>query len=163
MARITITIEGESDEIEAIQTVLQRIAGVTAAAHGEEAAVEVVRPVAQRQPWTPEEFQQFWSRLKDGAREILTEIAKRPEGYPMSELEQVLGLPARVIGGRLSSVGHAMRKFQHKEWPVEFRTGGDGETRRMYFMRPDIARLIRRLGEGETASTRGEAAGDADA
>ncbi|MCS7051227.1 MAG: hypothetical protein NZL87_06400, partial [Thermomicrobium sp.] len=87
-----------------------------------------------------------WSRLQDGARQILAEIAKRPEGYPMVDLERALGVPARVIGGRLSSVGHAMRRFPHKEEPVEFRTGGDeAPGRRIYFMKPEIARMIRRL------------------
>jgi len=152
VARITITIEGESQEIEAIQSVLQRLAGATMVAGAEEAvAGEAGWPGGERQSWTFEEFQQFWSRLKEGARQILAEIAKRPEGYPMAELERALGLPARVIGGRLSSVGHAMRRFEHKEEPVEFRTGGDQEARRVYFMKPDIARMIRRLSEGERA------------
>lgn len=151
MARIVITIEGDSQEIGAIQEVLQRLAGLT----GTELEVgEVPRGGGEREPWTFEEFRQFWSRLQDGARQILAEIAKRPEGYPMVELERALGVPARVIGGRLSSVGHAMRRFPHKEEPVEFRTGGD-ETpgRRIYFMKPEIARMIRRLAsEGASES-----------
>ncbi len=152
MARITITIEGESQEIEAIQAVLQRLAGVAMAVGAEEAAAaEAGWPGGERQSWTFEEFQQFWSRLKEGARQILAEIAKRPEGYPMADLERALGLPARVIGGRLSSVGHAMRRFEWKERPVEFRTGGDEEMRRVYFMNPEVARMIRRLSEGEAA------------
>ncbi len=143
MAKIVITIEGDSQEIGAIQEVLQRLAGLAA---GELETHEALRTVGEREPWTFEEFRQFWSRLQDGARQILAEIAKRPEGYPMVELEQALGVPARVIGGRLSSVGHAMRRFPHKEDPVEFRTGGDeAPGRRIYFMRPEIARMIRRL------------------
>jgi len=147
MARIVITIEGDSQEIGAIQEVLQRLAGLAGA---EYEAGEAVRAAGEREPWTYEEFRQFWSRLQDGARQILAEIAKRPEGYPMVELERALGVPARVIGGRLSSVGHAMRRFPHKEEPVEFRTGGDeAPGRRIYFMKPEIARMIRRLaGEG---------------
>ena len=143
MARIVITIEGDSQEIGAIQEVLQRLAGLTGA---EFEAGEAVRGPGEREPWTFEEFRQFWSRLQDGARQILAEIAKRPEGYPMAELERALGVPARVIGGRLSSVGHAMRRFPQKEEPVEFRTGGDeAPGRRIYFMKPEIARMIRRL------------------
>ncbi|MCM8745214.1 hypothetical protein NET03_01575 [Thermomicrobium sp. CFH 73360] len=143
MARIVITIEGDSQEIGAIQEVLQRLAGLAA---GEFEVSELPRVPGEREAWTFEEFRQFWSRLQDGARQILAEIAKRPEGYPMVELERALGVPARVIGGRLSSVGHAMRRFPHKEEPVEFRTGGDeAPGRRIYFMRPEIARMIRRL------------------
>lgn len=140
MAKIVITIEGDSQEIGSIQEVLQRLAGLAA---GES---EVLRAVGERESWTFEEFRQFWSRLQEGARQILAEIAKRPEGYSMVELERALGVPARVIGGRLSSVGHAMRRFLHKEDPVEFRTGGD-ETpgRRIYFMKPEVARIIRQL------------------
>ena len=75
MARITITIEGESQEIEAIQSVLQRLAGATMVAGAEEAvAGEAGWPGGERQSWTFEEFQQFWSRLKEGARQILAEI-----------------------------------------------------------------------------------------
>lgn len=143
MARIVITIEGDSQEIGAIQEVLQRLAGLAA---GEFEVSELPRVTGEREAWTFEEFRQFWSRLQDGARQILAEIAKRPEGYPMVELERALGVPARVIGGRLSSVGHAMRRFPHKEEPVEFRTGGDeAPGRRIYFMKPEIARMIRRL------------------
>lgn len=143
MARIVITIEGDSQEIGAIQEVLQRLAGLAA---GELEMSEMPRVSGEREAWTFEEFRQFWSRLQDGARQILAEIAKRPEGYPMVELERVLGVPARVIGGRLSSVGHAMRRFPHKEEPVEFRTSGDeAPGRRIYFMKPEIARMIRRL------------------
>ncbi|MFN3336065.1 MAG: hypothetical protein ACK42I_01015 [Thermomicrobium sp.] len=143
MARIVITIEGDSQEIGAIQEVLQRLAGLAA---GELEVSELSRVPSEREAWTFEEFRQFWSRLQDGARQILAEIAKRPEGYPMVELERALGVPARVIGGRLSSVGHAMRRFPHKEEPVEFRTGGDeAPGRRIYFMKPEIARMIRRL------------------
>ncbi len=143
MARIVITIEGDSQEIGAIQEVLQRLAGLAA---GEFEVSELPRAAGEREAWTFEEFRQFWSRLQDGARQILAEIAKRPEGYPMVELERALGVPARVIGGRLSSVGHAMRRFPHKEEPVEFRTGGDeAPGRRIYFMKPEIARMIRRL------------------
>jgi len=150
MARIVITIEGDSQEIGAIQEVLQRLAGLTT---GEFEVSEGVRPLGEREPWTFEEFRQFWSRLQDGARQILAEIAKRPEGYPMVDLERALRVPARVIGGRLSSVGHAMRRFPHKEEPVEFRTGGDDAPgRRIYFMRPEVARMIRRLvSEGASA------------
>ncbi|MDW7981215.1 MAG: hypothetical protein RMH81_00140 [Thermomicrobium sp.] len=143
MARIVITIEGDSQEIGAIQEVLQRLAGLST---GELEVVETTRAIGEREGWTFEEFRQFWSRLQDGARQILAEIAKRPEGYPMVDLERALGVPARVIGGRLSSVGHAMRRFPHKEEPVEFRTGGDeAPGRRIYFMKPEIARMIRRL------------------
>lgn len=140
MAKIVITIEGDSQEIGSIQEVLQRLAGLAA---GES---EVLHAVGERESWTFEEFRQFWSRLQEGARQILAEIAVRPEGYSMVELERALGVPARVIGGRLSSVGHAMRRFPHKEDPVEFRTGGD-ETpgRRIYFMKPEVARIIRQL------------------
>lgn len=143
MAKIVITIEGDSQEIGSIQEVLQRLAGL---ATGESEGHGVLRAVGERESWTFEEFRQFWSRLQEGARQILAEIAKRPEGYPMVELERALGVPARVIGGRLSSVGHAMRRFPHKEDPVEFRTGGD-ETpgRRIYFMKPEVARIIRQL------------------
>ena len=148
MARITITIEGESQEIEAIQAVLQRLAGVTAVPGAGGAAPEANR-TAPREAWTLEEFQHFWSQLKDGARAILTEVARRPEGYPMRDLEQALGLPARVIGGRLSSIGHAMRRFESKEEPIEFRTGRDDGPRRVYSMKPAIARLVLRLAEGE--------------
>jgi len=146
MARIVITIEGDSQEIEAIQAVLQRLAGMTSGGLEAEEAVEQPRASGEEESWTFEEFQQFWSRLKGGARQILAEIAKRPEGYPMTDLEQALGLPARVIGGRLSSVGHAMRRFEHKREPLEFRAGGDdGVGRRVYIMPPEIARMIRQL------------------
>ena len=163
MARLTITIEGESEEIEAIQAVLQRLAGVTAVTGSATAeASETLRLTAQRKDWTAEEYEHFWGQLKDGARQILAEVAKRPEGYPMSDLERALGLPARVIGGRLSSIGHAMRRFESKEKPIELRTVREDGSRRIYVMKPEIARLVRRLAEEEHVlqTQRGEPVGD---
>jgi len=161
VARLTITIEGESEEIEAIQAVLQRLAGVTAVTGS--ATVEASETLQRAaKDWTAEEYEHFWGQLKDGARQILAEVAKRPEGYPMSDLERALGLPARVIGGRLSSIGHAMRRFESKEKPIELRTVREDGSRRIYVMKPEIARLVRRLAEEEHVlqTQRGEPVGD---
>ncbi len=135
MPRVTITIEGEFDEI---QTILQRLAT------GEpDNPVSLEEPVSAPIAWTPEELAALWNMIESGARGILAEIATRPDGYPFTELQHALGMNGSNIAGRLSSVGHAMRRFPEKPHPVtrDYRT-------RQYTIDAEVADVIRRLARG---------------
>ncbi len=155
MARVTITVvvEGDVTEVDQIREALRRLPSEIAAVpvtNGAAAAVERERP----SEWTREELERFWSGLRPGAREVLAEVAKRPDRYPMDELERTLGVPARTIGGRLSSVGFGMRRFRGKPEPIHFHHGAPG-TRGYYTMDPRIAEMLREIvaerEEGEAA------------
>jgi len=95
MERVTITIEGSSEEvIRALQAVA---AGV---GRGETSVT-----------WLPNEIRDFFNNLQPEAQRILREIATRPEGYNRDDLVSRLGISGRGLAGRLSSVGNTIRRF----------------------------------------------------
>lgn len=131
MARITITIEGDAKELEGA---LQRLLVAN------EDSPEAPPRAAAAAGWAPEELAVYWGAIRDDARDIVAELAKRPEGYAFDDLQAILGLGAQNIGGRLSSVGHALRKFPGKPGLLE-----RDYRQREYRMAPDVAAEIRRL------------------
>ena len=126
MARVTITIEGEATEI---RQTLRKLLGrgkrpcgpekMDPRGHRERAGEGARR--GDRTPWTPEELTQVWNDITVGARTVLTEIAKRPTGYPNAELQKTLGMAGTAIGGTLSSVGVVSRRFGPKPPVYKFR------------------------------------------
>jgi len=122
MERITITIEGTSEEV---IRALQEIAG----------AVEKQRPFVS---WLPDEVEGFFNCLMPEAQRILKEIATKPQGYDRDDLMNKLGLSGRGLAGRLSSVGHKLKRFYpRKPSPIKL----DDETWR-YTMLPEFADWI---------------------
>jgi len=105
MERVTITIEGSSEEvIRALQAVA---AGV---GRGETSVT-----------WLPNEIRDFFNNLQPEAQRILREIATRPEGYNRDDLVSRLGISGRGLAGRLSSVGNTIRRFYPmKPRPINF-------------------------------------------
>ncbi len=95
MERVTITIEGTSEEV---IRVLQAVAG---------GVKKQGIPVS----WLPDEIEGFFNRLRPEAQHILREIATKPQGYDRDELISKLGISGRGLAGRLSSVGHTLRGF----------------------------------------------------
>lgn len=124
MARVTITIEGEATEI---RQTLRKLLGGGRGPCGPEGMGPRGRQAAEgprkadRTPWTPEELTQVWNDITVGARAVLTEIARRPTGYPNAELQKALGMPGTAIGGTLSSVGVVSRRFGPKPPVYKFR------------------------------------------
>lgn len=51
----------------------------------------------------------------------MAELAKKPEGYRMSQLARALGLQEGAIRGQLSSVGFALRRMDRKPSPKKER------------------------------------------
>jgi phosphoribosylaminoimidazole-succinocarboxamide synthase len=132
MPRVTITVEGEPEEA---RVALMKLLGIepdpnSGIHHGEAG-------------WTEEEMARFWGLLRPGARRILTEVAKWPDGYGLENLKRVLELTGQEIGGQKSSIGHAMRQFEGKPYPIQF----DGYN---YRMDGDFAAWIR---EGDPMTT----------
>lgn len=154
MARVTITVEGEAEEVRGalLRLVNGEVDGwsVTGSssslgpqsADEEESRTSPDLPL----PWTKEELAQLWAYLTYPARRVLREVAEQPDGYHFEDLAQVLGSNMRSIGGNLSSVGHAMRRLYAtgdsytKPWPIS----GD-KHRRVYLMDESVATSIREL------------------
>lgn len=135
--KVTLTAEGETDE--EVKATLLFMLGVNGT-HGTTTAA-VVEPVSTDggPAWTQDELGQFWKALTPGARKILTEMAKKPGGYPFDDIRKALSLEALQIAGRLSSMGHQMRAFKGKsdliwrDWHAQ-----------QYRMKPEFAEMIRR-------------------
>ena len=104
MERVTITIEGSTEEV---------IRALQAVATG-------VRRQGASVAWLPNEIRDFFNHLQPDAQRILREIATRPQGYNRDDLISALGISGRGLAGRLSSVGHNLRRFYPmKPKPVE--------------------------------------------
>ena len=128
MAKVTISIEGTSDEV---AEYLQKLTG--GKVEGRIMGVS----------WLPEEIEVLYTNLRPEAQRILREIAKNPTGYNKDDLINLLGLTGRIYGeglaGRLSSIEFKRKRlFPRKPRPIEL----DRETRQKYIMLPEVAEWI---------------------
>jgi len=122
MEHITITIEGTSEEV------IRALQAVAAGVSRQGAGVS----------WLVNEIREFFGHLQPEAQRILREIATRPQGYNRDDLMSELSISARGLAGRLSSVGHTLRRFYPmKPRPIEL----DYETWN-YTMLPEFADWI---------------------
>lgn len=92
-------------------------------------------------------LQLIWSRLKPGAQEILTEIARRPNEYPFAELDHQMKIKhprwqAKLRTGYMSSIGHQWEPFRYRGIPPLLERDW---YRRTFKMDPRIAELIRNM------------------
>lgn len=125
MAKVTISIEGTSDEV---AEYLQKLTG--GKVEGRIMGVS----------WLPEEIEILYTNLRPEAQRILREIAKTPAGYNKDDLINLLGLTGRIYGeglaGRLSSIEFKRKRlFPRKPRPIEL----DQETHQKYIMLPEVA------------------------
>lgn len=164
MARLTVTVEGEAEEVRG--ALLRLVSGdadgwpvrSSGSSLGPQSASEDESPTSPEPPlpWTKEELAQLWGYLTHPARRVLREVAEQPDGYPFKELEQALGTTMSSIGGNLSSVGHAMRRLYRigesytKPWPISGVTH-----KREYQMDESVAASIRELA-AQSAEEKGE-------
>jgi hypothetical protein len=84
------------------------------------------KSAAPPQPsWTEKEAKNLLRQIQPNAKRIMTELAKKPDGYKKSELIQALDLKEAAMRGQISSVGSTVRKMK-KENPIK-REKVDGE------------------------------------
>ena len=122
MAKVTLTIEGTAEEV---MDSLQELVGLQ---KGKRTSVS----------WLPNEINEFFHSLQPEAQRILREIATRPDGYDRNDLVSRLSISERGLAGRLSSVGHTLRRFfPMKPKPVELDWGTW-----KYIMLPEVAEWI---------------------
>ena len=104
MERVTITIEGTAEDV---VRALQAVAGG-------------VKRQGATVSWLPDEIEEFFNYLRPDAQRILREIATKPRGYNRDELLSRLDISGRGLAGRLSSIGHNLRRFYPmKPNPIE--------------------------------------------
>jgi hypothetical protein len=144
VTKISVTIEGELEEVREALRVLSEANSLRPAATA--SVLDQAPPPAPRaqSDWTERELEEFWRWLTADAQEVLAEIAKRPEGHPFQEVGRALSLDMSIIGGRLSSLGHALRRpeFEGKTNPLV-----RDWARSQYRIDPWIAAIFRRLAD----------------
>jgi len=96
MAKVTVSIEGTSEEV--VEYLQKLVSGK---------GQNLVGGVS----WLPEEIESFYDNLKPEAQRILKEVAKNPTGYDRDDLINRLGLDVRKIPGNLSSVEFKRKKL----------------------------------------------------
>jgi len=124
MAKVTITVEGTTEEVaEYIQKltggkVQQGVLGVS---------------------WLPGEIENLFNNLQPEAQRILREVANNPTGYDREQLIKKLGITGRGLAGRLSSIEfNRKRLFPTKPRPIEL----DWDSWK-YKMLPEVADWIK--------------------
>ncbi len=162
MVKVALTIEGDVEEVIAA---IRKLAGsdtesVTSAAETvddemSDAAPEVtpasnvassaVLPVPEGR-WTIDHVRTFWRYLAPNAQQVYHQVA-HSSGYVMSRqsLLDAMGLTERQLSGRMSSVGHSVRRIRNVHnvslpHPMAFDQSTDD-----YKMLPDVADAIVRL------------------
>lgn len=145
MATFTLTVQGETHEYgSALRNLLAL--GVSEEVEAPPQDVEQVvgngggkASSSSDATWTTAELKKLWTMMQfSEAQPILIEIAKNPQGYPFDDLQKALNMDGQKIGGRLSSVGHAMNKFPGKPHPLINKA-------RKYYMLPEFAQFINNL------------------
>jgi hypothetical protein len=131
VTKVTLTIETDKDEDP--RQALARFLGI-------DPDKVVPGPNGGGTEWTPEDFTGFWNGLTADAKTLLGEIAKKPDSCSAGDIEKALGWSGLHLGGRLSSVGHQMRRFPGRPRPVNWDASAGG-----YAMTRRIADWVRRL------------------
>jgi len=139
MTKVTLTIETERDEDP--RQALARFLGIDPDKVGPAAANG--SPVVD---WTPDDFTGLWNGLTADAKALLGEYAKKPEGCSAADIEKALGWTGLQIAGRMSSIGHQMRRYPKRPYPVTRNAVGD------YTVTRRIADWITRLATGRKAA-----------
>ena len=144
MARVTVTIEGDIDEVMAtVQGMAGRGSGVNAAvgsAEPAEAAVEAEpepqapmavaeAPAAAPEPeiaaapeetvWNASYVHSFWRNLSDTARQAMVRVSRSPNHtQKRAQLMHTLQLSQRELSGSLSSQGHSLNRLKRRRGDV---------------------------------------------
>ena len=162
MVKVSLTIEGDAEEVIAA---IRKLAGsdtesVTSVSETVDDDVpdatpesttpsNVSSPAAPPVPegrWTIDHVRTFWRYLAPNAQQVYHQVA-HSNGYVMSRqsLLDAMGLTERQLSGRMSSVGHSVRRIRNVHnvslpHPMTFDQSSDD-----YKMLPDVADAIVRL------------------
>ena len=169
MVKVTLTMEGDAEEV---------IAAIRKLAVGDATSLTIVAETVDDDPpettpeaasastvsppapppvpegrWTIDHVRTFWRYLAPNAQQVYHQVA-HSNGYVMSRqsLLDAMGLTERQLSGRMSSVGHSVRRIRNAHnvslpHPMAFDQSSDD-----YKMLPDVADAIVRLNLTPTAS-----------
>lgn len=96
----------------------------------------------------PRALRNFWDALEPPHRRELALLAER--AYPAAELESVLGVDARALGGRHSLINRRVAEHDVTAW---VRNRGRGRAGRRYYVGADVAGHLRVLAAHTREST----------
>ena len=161
MVKVALTVEGEADDViaairqlaagDAVSPAIVVAADVDAVAAAPPEAETHAPPPAPPVPvpegrWTIDHVRTFWGYLAPNAQQVYHRVANS-SGYVMSRqsLLDAMGLTERQLSGRMSSVGHSVRRIRNVHnvalpHPMAFDPTSDD-----YKMLPDVADAIMRL------------------
>ena len=172
MANVTITIEGDVEEVVAT---LRGMAGRTlepsdveppAAARetaGEETAVTILPEVVteEEEPaetaageagaaWNASYVTTFWRNLSDTARQAMLRVSRSPNHtQKRAQLMHTLRLTQRELSGSLSSQGHSLNRLKRRRGNVDLpRPLIYDRTEDAYVLDSNFAEALRELGMG---------------
>ncbi len=162
MVKVALTVEGDAEEV--IAAIRQLAVGepkILAAiadnntGDNAETTVDITSspivstPAAPPPPegrWTIDHVRTFWGYLAPNAQQVYHQVA-HSNGYVMSRqsLLDAMALTERQLSGRMSSVGHSVRRIRNVHnvslpHPMSFDQSSDD-----YKMLPDVADAIVRL------------------
>lgn len=161
MVKVLLTIEGGAEEViaairqlagsdtESVTSVSETVDDVPDATPESTTASNASSPAAPPVPegrWTIDHVRTFWRYLAPNAQQVYHQVA-HSNGYVMSRqsLLDAMGLTERQLSGRMSSVGHSVRRIRNVHnvslpHPMTFDQSSDD-----YKMLPDVADAIVRL------------------
>ena len=169
MVKVTLTVEGNTDEVIVALRQLSVGDAASPALTAPVSAPQIVEPdptpqlaegspevpIAEPEPepppvpegrWTIDHVRTFWEYLGANAKQVYHRVA-HSSGYvmPRQALLDALGLTERQLSGRMSSQGHAVRRMRRRHnialpHPMSFDVVTDD-----YKMLPDVADAIVRL------------------
>jgi hypothetical protein len=144
---ITVTVlQGEPDEVRAVlQGLFAQSSGnpvlLSNEALGSGIAPESDQPAAG-EPWTFEEFSQYWEQMSPNPKTFFLEVAKHENGCHASVIKDKFGWDYRQLAGILTGPAAQLRRFPGKP-PIYTREGyNNGHT---YKVTLEIAGFIQRL------------------
>lgn len=89
--------------------------------------------------WDEEAFSKYYASISHDAQDALLEIARKPTGYPVSELAKHFGKTNKELGGSLSSLTVQWKKnYSSRPKPVE-----RDFKRNVYTMHIEIVELLK--------------------
>lgn len=145
MAKITITIEGETEEL---GDTLQRLFAAASDSTTSVLPQAGSEPSGQRVEWTSDLVREFWGGLARNAKRILTEIAKEPTGADLSTVRDRLGISRGSLAGSLAPIGFAMNRInrRHGITPSDYPYCSDHSTS-TFQMPQNLADMILEISE----------------
>lgn len=170
MAHITVTIEGDVDEVVAT---IRQMAGRgikadrateeetpaaaspvepdPAPAEAPEAPAPLERPAVpdpEKSTWTTGYVNIFWQTLSDTARQAMLRVSRSPNhSQKRAQLMHTLQLSQRELSGSLSSQGHSLNRLKRRRDGLELpRPLTYDRVEDVYVLDADFAKALRELG-----------------